>query len=78
MCKCFKQYVADHRFFFVSYSPVETVHTDDAAKFKSGYSADLFIERVIRQEFTISNSVQLNGVTVTNVMSYDIFVLVKQ
>ena len=44
-------------------SPVETVRTDDAAEFKSGYFADLCRERDIRQEFTTANSTQLNGVT---------------
>ena len=59
--KYFKQYLADHRFSGTS-SPVETVRTDDAAEFKSGYFADLRRERGIRQEFTTANSPQLNGV----------------
>ena len=50
-----KQYPADHRFSGTP-SPVETVRTDDAAEFKSGYFADLLRERGIRQEFTTANS----------------------
>ena len=59
--KYFKQYLADHRFSCTP-SPVETVRTDDAAEFKSGYVADLLRERGIRQEFTTANSSQFNGV----------------
>ena len=59
--KYFKQYLADHRFSGTP-SPVETVRTDDAAEFKSGYFADLCRERGIRQEFTTANSPQFNGV----------------
>ena len=58
--KYFKQYLADHRFSGTP-SPVETVRTDDAAEFKSGYFADLLRERGIRQEFTTANSSQFNG-----------------
>ena len=39
--KYFKQYLADHRFSGTP-SPAETVRTDDAAKFKSGYFAVIF------------------------------------
>ena len=60
--KYFKQYLADHRFSGTP-SPVETVPTDDAAEFKSGYFADLCRERGIRQEFTTANSPQFNGLT---------------
>ena len=56
-----KQYPADHLFSGTP-SPVETVRTDDAAEFKSGYFADLLRERGIRQEFTTANSSQFNGV----------------
>ena len=59
--KYFKQYLADHRFSGTP-SPVETVRTDDAAEFKSGYFADLCRERGIRQEFSTANSPQFNGV----------------
>ena len=59
--KYFKQYLADHRLSGTP-SPVETVRTDDAAEFKSGYFADLCRERGIRQEFTTANSPQFNGV----------------
>ena len=59
--KYVKQYLADHRFSGTP-SPVETVRTDDAAEFKSGYFADLCRERGIRQEFTTANSPQFNGV----------------
>ena len=59
--KFFKQYLADHRFSGTP-SPVETVRTDDAAEFESGYFADLCRERGIRQEFTTANSPQFNGV----------------
>ena len=59
--KYFKQYLADHRFSGTP-SPEETVRTDDAAGFKSGYFADLCRERGIRQEFTTANSPQFNGV----------------
>ena len=59
--KYFKQYLADHRFSGTS-SPVETVRTDDAAEFKSGYFANLYRERGIRQELTTANSLQFNGV----------------
>ena len=54
-------YLADHR---VSGTPssVETVRTDDAAEFKSGYFADLCRERGTRQEFTTADSPQFNGV----------------
>ena len=55
--KHFKQYLADHRFSGTP-SPVETVRTDDAAEFKSGYFADLCKKRGIRQEFTTTNSPQ--------------------
>ena len=57
----FKQYLADDRFSGTP-SPVETVRTDDAAEFKSGYFADVCRERGIRQEFTTANSPQFNGV----------------
>ena len=44
-------------------SPVETVRTDDAAEFGSGYLADLCRERgSFRQEYTIANNPQFNGV----------------
>ena len=59
--KYFKQYLADHRFSGTP-SPIETVRTDDAAEFKSGYFADLCRERGIRQEFTTATSPQFNGV----------------
>ena len=59
--KYFKQHLADHRFSGTP-SPVETVRTDDAAEFKSGYFADLCRERGIRQEFTTANSPPFNGV----------------
>ena len=59
--KYFKQYLADHRFSGAP-SPVETVRTDDAAEFKSGYFAELCRERGIRQELTTANSPQFNGV----------------
>ena len=58
--KYFKQYLADHR--VSGAPPVETVRTDDAAEFKSGYFADLCRERGIRQESTTANSPQFNGV----------------
>ena len=44
--KYFKQYLADSCFSGTP-SPVETVRTDDAAEFKSGYFADLCKERSI-------------------------------
>ena len=59
--KYFKQYLADDRFSGTP-SPVETVRTDDATEFKSGYFAYLCRERGSRQEFTTANSPQFNGV----------------
>ena len=38
--KYFKQYLANHRFFGIP-PPVETVRTNDAAEFKSGYFANI-------------------------------------
>ena len=58
--KYFKQYLADRRFSGTP-SPVETVRTDDATEFRSGYFADLCRERGIRQEFTTANSPQFSG-----------------
>ena len=43
-------------------SPVETMRTDDAAEFKSGYFVYLYGERSIRQKFTTTSSPQFNGV----------------
>ena len=57
----FRQYFADYRFTGVPCA-VETVRTDDAAKFKDGVFADLCRERGIRQEFTTADSPQFNGV----------------
>ena len=59
--KYFKQYLADHRFSGTTF-PAETVRTDNAAEFKSGYFADLCRERGIRQEFITANSPQFHGV----------------
>ena len=43
--------------------PVETVRTDDASEFKSGYLGDLCRERgSFRQEYTTANNPQFNGV----------------
>ena len=59
--KYFRQYLADYRFTGVP-CPVETVRTDDAAKFKDEAFADLCRERGIKPEFTTADSPQFNGV----------------
>ena len=56
-----RQYLADYRFTGVP-CPVETVRTDDAAKFKGRAFADLYRERGIRQKFTTADSPQFNSV----------------
>ena len=57
--KYLRQYFADYRFTGVP-CPVETVRTDDAAKFKDGAFASLCRERGIRQES--ADSPQFYGV----------------
>ena len=63
--KYFKQYLADHRFFDTP--PVESVRTDDAAEFMSGYFADLCRGRGIWQESTKATNSQFNIVTETGI-----------
>lgn len=57
----FRQNLADYRFTDMK-SPVETARTDDAAELKGRSLVDLYREPGIRQEFTIADSSEFNGV----------------